>query len=613
MRLLLFCVLLLPGLLFAAADPHSYAEPDQVKVSHLSLDLDVDFAARRLRGHATMQLQRVVDRPRRLALDTRDLLIDKAEVRSTADRPWRRVRHRLEPLQAVLGQRLLIPIDADTSEVRVHYRTQPRASALQWLNAQQTAGKRHPFLFTQSQAIHARTWVPIQDTPAVRFTYDATIRVPKGLRVLMSAINDPEAPTDGEFRFEMPQAIPSYLLALAVGDLGFRAIGPRSGVYAEPELLDRAHHEFGETEDMMVAAEALYGPYRWGRYDLLVLPPSFPFGGMENPRLSFITPTVLAGDRSLTSLIAHELAHSWSGNLVTNARWQDLWLNEGFTNFFEARIVERIYGAERMDMEFALSAKSLLEEFVDLPTGDQHLMPDFRKRDPDDVFSGVPYVKGQWFLRFLDARFGRDAFDRFLRTWFDEHAFQSVTTEQFETYLQRELMDRYPGKVSMAEVQAWIHGPGIPPTAPDASSSRFDALQGLLDGWQDGSKSGADLLAANWETQETLYFLNGLIEPQTPERLAELDRSLNLTGSANTEIAHAWYRLALRNEHFDAIAAELADYLREIGRRKLVVPLYQDLAKTETGLRFAREVYAQARPGYHPITQVTVDAALKSD
>ena len=330
-------------------DESSWSEPDKVRIADLALDLKLDFDARQLSGTATYALQWADPKATQLVLDTRDLAIDKVE--GEVDGAWTPLQFELAEADPVFGSKLTIQAPQRNARIRVTYATSPQASGLQWLEPSMTEGGKLPFMFSQSQAIHARSWVPLQDTPGVRFTYSAHVTTRPDVMVLMSADNDPAAVRDGDYSFTMPQPIPSYLLAIAAGDLVFKPISARSGVWAEPSMVDRAVKEFEDTEQMIVATEGLYGAYRWERYDMLVLPPSFPFGGMENPRLSFITPTVIVGDKSLVSLIAHELAHSWSGNLVTNASWKDIWLNEGFTTYVQGRIVEALYGEELAEME----------------------------------------------------------------------------------------------------------------------------------------------------------------------------------------------------------------------------------------------------------------------
>jgi aminopeptidase N len=588
-----------------AADPHSFSRPQEASVRHLRLDLDVDFAARRLAGTAVLELERS-PRASELVLDTWGLAIEEV-----LDQRGAPASFELGADQGLLGRALTIELEPDTTGVSIRYRTSPEATALQWLEPRQTAGGRHPFLFTQSQAILARTWIPLQDTPSVRFTYEATVRVPAGLRAVMSAEN-PRAPSsDGVHHFRMPQAIPSYLMALAVGDLGFRELGPRSGVYAEPAVVDAAAWELEPTEAMIDAAERLYGPYRWGRYDLLVLPPSFPFGGMENPRLTFATPTILAGDRSLVSLVAHELAHSWSGNLVTNATWNDFWLNEGFTTYFEMRIMEELYGRDKSESLALLSRQELEHEIeqIGAAAADTHLELDLAGRDPDSGMTPVAYDKGYLFLRLIEEAVGRERWDDFLRRYFDRFAFQSMTTARFLEWLERELLAHTPGvTLESLEVEAWIHGPGLPTNAPLPRSDAFARVDAELARWRDGV-AAAELDARDWDTQARLHFLRNLPADLSAERIAELDAALGLSATRNSEVLAAWLLYAIEHDYAAAYPA-LESFLLRQGRRKFLKPLYEALAATEAGRERALAIYRRARPGYHAVSVRTVDSIL---
>jgi aminopeptidase N len=430
--------------------------------------------------------------------------------------------------------------------------------------------------------------------------------------VLMSADNDPAAARDGDYRFRMPQAIPSYLLAIAAGDLVFQPISKRSGVWAEPTMVQRAATEFADTERMMQVAEQLYGPYRWGRYDILVLPPSFPFGGMENPRLTFATPTVIVGDKSLVSLDAHELAHSWSGNLVTNASWKNIWLNEGFTTYVQGRITESLYGDELAEMERQIDQEELAREIRmgEIAPADQVLaLPSLTGRDPDEALSDIAYTKGAWFLRFLEQRVGRAAFDPFLRGWFDGHAFESATSDEFVAYLQHTLLAKTPNAVSAAELDAWLHQPGIPPFAEHARSRGFGIVDAARIAWSAEGTLPPVAITGAWTTQEWTHFLDGMPPTVTPERMAALDAAYHFTGTPNGELAQRWYPLAVRSGYHAADNA-MAAFMQRVGRRKLIMPIYESLVKTPEGLQFAQDVFDRARPGYHPITTASVAAAL---
>ncbi len=589
-------------------DEHSYAEPDKVAITDLALDIDVDFNGKRISGTATYALDWKAPAADRLVLDTRDLTIERVE--GEADGRWTPLKYELGTRDPLLGSKLTIQAPARNARIRVAYRTSPTASGLQWLDASMTEGKATPFMFSQSQAIHARSWVPLQDTPRVRYTYTAEVGAPADVMVLMSADNDPAAARDGEYSFTMPQKIPSYLMAIAAGDLVFKPISARSGVWAEPAAVDRAVAEFADTEKMIQATEALYGPYRWERYDLLILPPSFPFGGMENPRLSFITPTVIVGDQSLVSLVAHELAHSWSGNLVTNSSAKDGWLNEGFTSYVENRIIESLYGKERADMEFVISRNALRDEIATMPPEAQALAvrPGVLK-DPDDALSAVSYDKGAWFLQFLEQRFGRAEFDAFLRDYFDHFAFQSIPTAAFVEYANEHLLGKYPDKVSAQELEEWLYEPGIPESAPRTLSPRLGFVDSARLAWLGSAQLPPPEMTGEWTTQEWVHFLEGMPETLSTEQMSQLDTAYRFTGTPNGELAQRWYPLAVRSGYVQANAA-MADFLRTIGRRKLIMPTYEALAATEGGLAFAKEVFATARPGYHPITTGSVERVI---
>ena len=592
----------------ARTDLHSYANSDVVRVTHVELDLDVSFEDQELRGSAMLSFDRLSSPADTLVVDTRDLVIVAVETWSGSG-GFLAATYGLGESDAVLGAPLRIVLPSDATRVRIRYRTNPSASALQWLSPLQTAGKNHPFMFTQSQAIHARSWIPLQDSPGVRVTYGARIRTPEGLRAVMSAANDPYESVDGDYRFDMQQPIPSYLIALAVGDLAFESLSNRAGVFAEPSLIQSASEEFSDTEDMITATERLYGPYRWNRYDILVLPPSFPFGGMENPRLTFATPTILAGDKSLVSLVAHELAHSWAGNLVSNATWRDFWLNEGITTYIERRILEEVYGRHRQEMESVLGWQLLHDELARLEDSDEILHVDLSGRDPDEGMTQIPYEKGSLLLSHLEKVVGRERFDLFLRDYFDHFSFESITTSDFVEYLQESLLGNDVSASEQVPIQQWIEQPGLPAGVPEPEFGVFQQVEREADSWLTGSVSAASLKSGQWSTQEWLRFLKVLPEEISDSRLTDLDAAFGFTASGNAEIVHQWLLIAIRNS-YRQVDDRLEEYLVNVGRRKLVVPLYEALAVTEAGRSRALGIYGRARQGYHPITISAVDLIL---
>ncbi len=597
-----------PSLVPLPHDDHSYAQLDEARVTHVSLDLTPNFSSQRIAGKARLNFERSSSADS-IVLDVRDLTI-----KSVTDSRGQVLGYRIGASDPILGSPLAIALASTDNTLVIDYETSPEAAAVQWLTAAQTAGRKMPFLFTQGEAILTRTWIPTQDSPGQRQTYDATIHVPEGMRAVMSAEHvDPDGVKSSRgliaYRFRMEHPIPPYLIALSVGDLAFRAIGTRTGVYAEPTVVDKAASEFGEVDQMIAAAEKLFGPYRWGRYDILVLPPSFPYGGMENPTLTFATPTVLAGDRSLVSLIAHELAHSWSGNLDTNSTWNDFWLNEGFTVYLENRIMEELRGKRYTDMLRVLGRQDMQKAVVDaggLSAPDTRLRLDLKGRDPDEATGNIAYEKGNAFLETVESVVGRPRLDAFLRDYFAHFSFQPMSSERMLNYMRVKLLrgdeERRIG------VQQWVYEPGIPANIPAVSSEAFAAVDLAVTAWKTGT-APASLQTASWSTQERLHFLRALPNTISSDQLTGLDRAFRLTQSGNSEILFAWFQIAIRNRYEPAFAA-LEHYLTSQGRRKLVAPLYADLAKSDWGRTLAVRIYRQARPTYHSVAVNTIDKTL---
>ena len=590
-------------------DIHSFARPAEARVTHVALDLRADFAEKRLSGTATLAVDRQ-PAATELVLDTRDL-----EILRVTDGRGGALSHTLAVEDSILGRALTVTLPAQAEPVVVTYRTAPTSAALQWLAPEQTAGKRLPFLYSQGQAILTRTWIPTQDSPGIRQTYEARIAVPRDLSAVMSAESlTPEGPLAGgdrTFEFRLTEAIPPYLIALAVGDIRFQSLGPRSGVYAEPVVLKAAAFEFADLEQMVKAAESLLGPYRWGRYDVLVLPPSFPFGGMENPRLTFATPTVIAGDRSLVSLVAHELAHSWSGNLVTHATWSDFWLNEGVTTHVERRIMEALYGAERAGILEALAWRDLQDEITRLggpSSRDTVLHIDLEGRDPDDGATLIPYEKGAALLRLMELTVGRLSFDTYLRSYVDRHAFQPITTAAFLADVRANLVRGDRSLEAKLQLDDWAYMSGLPASAVEPRSVALDRVQAAARAFASGA-AASSLRAEAWSTQEWQYFLGGLPDTLSPAQLTDLDDTFGLTRKGNSEVLFAWLRIAIRHRYEPAMPA-LERFLTTQGRRKFLRPLYEALTAQTWGKPEAKRIYARARPLYHSVVTSILDPML---
>ena len=587
----------------ARLGPHSYADLDQGRVARLALEWEVDFVDHRLRGEATLKLAEPAEGP--LDLDTRDLDIEAVTTQDRAPLPWR-----LSEPEGFMGARLTVERPTRTSTLRIRYATSPGASALQWLAAEHTAGREHPFLFSQCQPIHARSMVPLQDTARARFSFTAKVTVPRPLAAVMGAAPGVPRPGPDEghqtYTFSMPQPIPSYLLAIAVGNIVSRDLGPRSRVYAEPETLEAAAYEFAEVDTMLRAAEELFGPYLWERFDFLVMPPAFPYGGMENPRLTFLTPTLLAGDRSLVNVLAHELAHSWTGNLVTNATMNDFWLNEGFTVWAERRILERLSGREAVSLAAAVARHELDQAIVRFGAGSPltRLETDMKGMDPDEVYSEIPYEKGCLFVTLLERSAGSEAFDRFLRRYIERFRFSSITTAQFEEFLEAEL----PGLRRQVQADLWLHGPGIPDNCPRFHSNMLQEIEELAAGWAEGRRPDPDAIA-RWSVDQWRIYLQRLKRPMSHEDCLWLESSFDLNESRNAEILCEWLSITAASA-FEPSFERIRAFLGSVGRMKFLKPLYTALKDGETTRELACSTFEQFKDNYHPIARVVLEQVL---
>ncbi len=588
----------------ARPDPHSYNDDSQVATVSFDLIARIDFEHRTLHGDVTLAFREPAPVAGPLDLDTRDLAIDA--VTDAAGQPFEYVLHPAEP---ILGARLSIALPAGAKAVRIRYRTAPEASALQWLAPAQTSGGKQPFLFSQCQAIHARSIVPLQDTPRLRVRYTAELEIPQRLRAVMAAAHrgriDAADTVSGMAieRFEMPQPIPPYLFAFAVGDLASRDLSERSRVWAEPAMLEAAAYEFAGVEAMMQAAEALFGPYDWERFDVLTMPPSFPYGGMENPRLTFITPTVIAGDRSLLGVIAHELSHSWTGNLVTNATAEHFWLNEGFTVYAERRIIEVLDGPEAAALDAALGRRELdqaIARFAKRPELTR-LRTQLAGIDPDDAYSQVPYEKGCFFLNALELVVGREAFTAWLRRYLEAFRFSAITTDDFLGHFEA----TFPGALAAVDAPRWLDGDGMPADAPRPQSKRLEAIERLAGALPDVA------VAQNWTPVEWQIYLDSIARPASADLLQTLDAEHALTASTNYEILVAWLTLALASG-MRSVVPRVEEVLGTVGRMKYLRPLYTALIADPDTRDVATRLFERHRDTYHPISRQLVDGLLRA-
>ncbi|WP_291286850.1 hydrolase/aminopeptidase [Flavobacterium sp.] len=589
----------------AVIDEHSYSKPELAVVKHLDLDIKVDFNTQTITGKASWQIDNI-SKGNEIIFDENTLNITKV----TLGDEEKETKFELGADTEFHGKPLHITIEPNTTKVNIYYNTTKEAVALQWLKPEQTADKKKPFLFSQGESVWSRTWIPCQDSPGIRFTYNAKITVPKDLLAVMSAVNPQKKNDTGVYTFKQDKAIPSYLMAIAVGDIEFQAIDNRTGVYAEPSMLKKSAWEFAELGKMVVAAEKLYGPYRWGRYDVLVLPPSFPYGGMENPNLTFLTPGVIAGDRSLTSLLAHELGHSWSGNLVTNATWDDIWLNEGFTTYVEHRIGEAIFGKKEFEMQNVITNKELVDNVAEYgaDSPDTRLKVSLTGRNPDDGISMIPYVKGYAFLRVIENAVGREKFDPFIKNYFDSHAFQSITTEDFVKYINENLIKGDKALADKIKLEDWIYKPGIPSNILPVSSPDFDAIDQIQKTWRETGVTGLSKKITT--TAEKQHFIDHLPSDITAAEMEAIDKEFNFTKGGNFIIKRQWFVQAIEHQYKAANPA-IEQFLIGISRTGSVMMLYKEMVKTPEGKVWAKQIFEKAKSGYHATTIQAVEGVLK--
>jgi aminopeptidase N len=588
-----------------AKDIWTHARPEIARVTHVALDLRVNFASQTLSGSAILDIL-TAPGAREIILD-----VDNMNIQTVAALNGPNLPYKIGPRDAELGSALTIQLNPGTKRIRITYNTKPSASALQWLPPELTAGKVKPYLFSQGQPINNRSWIPTQDSPGIRQTWSATLTVPDNMVAVMSGDRlsgdkgMQRANGGRAYEFRMNRPVPPYLIALAVGDLAFKATGKRSGVWTEPSMLDAAAYEVGDVEKMIDAAQALYGPYRWGRYDMLVLPPSFPYGGMENPTLTFLTPTIITGDRSNTDVVAHELAHSWSGNLVTNATWSDSWLNEGFTTYFENRIMEAVYGKTRAALYADLDWDGLQKDLTEAKNG-----PTTRLHgDPGATAGQLDYFKGSTMLRTIEVAVGRKRFDAYLRSYFDRYAFQPQTSAGFLADIRQRLIRGDKALEARLQLDRWVYQPGLPANAVHVQSAILAKVDAQLAAVKAGGSVSA-VKTTGWSTQQWMRFLNGLPRQQTPARLKELDQGLGLSASTNAYVRSAWAELAIANRYEPALPS-IEAFVNSVGRGLLIRPVYQALvAQGDWGKPIAARFFAKAKASYHPVTAGQVEKII---
>jgi aminopeptidase N len=600
-------------------DYHSFANIEQFRVTHIELDLRVDFHNKVLFGEAALEVKRLDPNATELVLDTHGLDIrDVSEKPTTvigalakSETTWVSRPFHLDKADPILGSPLVIelpPHKRSTQIIKIEYVTSPDAASLHWLDDAHTAGKHHPLMYTLSAPIGARGWIPLQDTALVRITYAAVIHTDDNLLAVMSARNDPEVKHNGNYAFVNRDAMPPSRIALAVGDLRFKSTGPRTGVYAEKPLLADAAKEFADTESLLKAAETLFGPYRFERCDLVVLPPQFPLAEVGNPRAPFISSTIVTGDRSEESVVARAVAQAWAGDLVSGATPRDAWIDAGLAVYMQNRLVRQVYGDARVTVDRVLAEHAVREDLAQMDRPDQALAVDQRDRDPA-VSRAAADEKGGLLFTFLDDKFGRERLDAFLQGYFDHFVFKSITTEEFLAYLKENLLDRFPGIVSASQVEHWVKEPGLPQDAPLLAIPLYESVDTTRSAWLAGKAAAKKLDTRAWVTPQWVYFLDGMPGALRKDQLSDLDQAFGFTHSANAEIASSWFLLVIKNGYQPSYA-RLEEFLATNGRQTLLVPLYTELMKTPGGEVLAKRVFALAHPVYQAHTAAVLDAIV---
>ncbi len=587
-------------------DIFSSSEPKRITTHHIDLDLMVDFATKTLQGKATLQLENLSG-TRQLVLDTRGLEISLVTADGVST-PWQLGETTAD------GRPLVIDITSATRAVTVQYSTRPEADGLFWMQPAQTTGRVSPYLYSQNEPDSARSWIPLQDTPSVRITYNAVVRVPAGMMALMSAENPTSLRADGVYSFRMDQPIPSYLIALAVGRLQFRALDERTGIYAEPELLNTAVNELHYIPDMVDAAEKLLTPYPWKRYDVLLMPPTYIVGGMEHPRLNFLNPAVVTGNLPAqvvpSSLVAHELAHSWAGDLVTLSTWSDVWLNEGITSYLTLRILEEVDGRGRAEHGYFADRSTYESIVASNPTPHTTMLHrPFRTGErPGSAFSSTAYIKGDLFIKTLEDIAGRIELDRFLKLWFEALAFRWADDRMFIRLFEASVLARQPQLRDTVRLEQWIYESGLPAnvTAP-LTSTLYQSAAAAASSFR-GGRNASEFAKVGWRVLDLDLFLRIAIV-DVERRMTEVDAAFAL--STWTTPPLIWMQASARTGYLPARAA-IERVLSRGGPNSWVTSLYENLYYTPASREFARQMYEKYRDRYDPSVQSYVDRLMRA-
>ncbi len=604
----------------ADADQASFANLGQFRLTHLDLSLDVDFKNQELDGKAALTLQRLDPHATQLVLDTQglnvlDVSMVSIDIVGATAKPapmWVTRPFRIGRADPQSGARLIIDLPASTAPseiVKIEYETTSASAALDWRVPASIDRKHRPFLYTRAGVAGARSWIPLQDAPSVAMTYRIRVHTADGLQAVMAVANDPAVKRRGDYVFDMTTPVNPALMALAVGDFEFKPLGPRTGVYAQAKLQAAAVKDFADAEALMSAAVNLLGPYPWGRDDQLLMGASFPLTATAYPGIDFLSPTRMAGDKSLLLPIAAGIAAGWAGGLVRGAP-RDRWLNAGWSRYLGQRFMTVVYGERPV----------LLGALLDYRASREALATCVPTDSADTLCAEVAALKAGLFMTWLESRFGREHFDAFQRDYFAHFAHQTASVPEFIAYLEERLLARYPGLVTPAEIAAWMTGAELPADAELPPASLLDAIDAARRAFLSPSVAPKAVdkrlekspEAHAWIAAEWIAFIDGMPAQLEPAQWSALERALSLPGAHNAEVEQRWLLAALRADYRPALP-RLETYLKTVGLERLLVPLYAELVKTAGGTQFAKRVYTAARPGYDRDTVASIDGLVTAE
>ena len=602
---------------------NTFSNYDIISQTNINVHFIVDFDNKKVDGEVTISFKALED-GEVIILDTKSLII-----KTIKDNTGNELDFKLDNYYRLESHGVPLKIykeysKDDTFDITIEYSTTKDCMAIDWLEPEQTSGGKYPFMYSQCQSILCREMLPIQDTPAVKMPVQISITVPEELIGLAAGLFVEEINNGNNktFIYALDIPIPSYLIAIAAGDIGSQNVSERCTIYAEKTVVEKAAWEFSDTEKFLKIAENYIGEYVWEQYNILVLPPSFPFGGMENPTLTFLTPSLIAGDKSLVSVVAHEISHSWTGNLVTNENWPDFWLNEGFTMFIERKILSSHKDKDMAKLDAMVGLSNLKADIIAFGESKSFssLEPNLLGRNPDDAFNKVPYEKGFNLLYYLENKVNSDEiFQKFMRSYIDKFKKGVVKYMDFrtffETFIKNNVKD-WEKILNDIDWDTWVFAPGFPPVENDFSNKYADEVdQAVKDFYENKLSDDFVKTFKDWFTLLKQNFLNKIKESDielSETQLEYLNEKLELIqGKYNVEVSCSYYLTVLYHGTLSTKFEEsLVDFLGKHGRINYIRPLFSALARRNKEL--AIKTLDKYRNFYHSIIIKYIEIDLKS-